>query len=218
LTCSGCVRYSGNMPVVLYKRQKQLLDYLSQYIQKFGNAPTLQEIANAMDLSSLATVHEHLQALEKKKMIKRTSGAVRGIELLFNEESASNPAIDLPLVGYIAAGQPIEVIVDTTSTIQIPPELVNATRRNFVLQVKGNSMIEDGILDGDYVVVQEQETANNGDIVVALIDDGYTTLKRYYKEATRVRLEPANSAMAPIFARNVQIQGKLVSLVRRYRA
>ena len=205
------------MPVVLYKRQKELLDFLTQYIQKFGNAPTLQEIADAMHLSSLATVHEHLQALEKKRMIRRSTGSVRGIELLHKETTPGSGAIDLPLVGYIAAGQPIETIEQQGDTIQIPPELVNIKQRNFVLQVKGNSMIEEGILDGDYVVVQEQETANNGDIVVAVLDEGYATLKRYFKEATRVRLEPANSAMAPIFARNVQIRGKLVSLVRRYR-
>ncbi len=205
------------MPVVLYKRQKELIDYLAQYIQQKGNAPTLQEIAGAMNLSSLATVHEHLQALEKKGVIKRTTGVVRGIELLAKGNLVAAPVVSIPLVGYIAAGQPIEAIVDTTGTIQIPPDLINTSRRNFVLQVKGNSMIEDGILDGDYAVVQEQDTANNGDIVVALIDEGYATLKKYYREATRIRLEPANSAMAPIFSRNVKIQGKLVSLIRRYR-
>ena len=205
------------MPVVLYKRQKELLDFLTQYIQSNGVAPTLHEIAEALRLSSLATVHEHLQALEKKKMIRRSTGAVRGIELLRVDVSNRASTVDVPVSGYIAAGQPLEVTEQAVETLQLPPELINAHKRNFVLQVKGNSMIEDGILDGDYVVVQEQNTANNGDIVVALLDEGYATLKRFYQEATRVRLEPANSAMAPIFTRNVQIRGKLVSLIRRYR-
>jgi repressor LexA len=205
------------MPVTLYKRQKEIIDFLKQYMQKHRSAPTLQEIANALNLSSLATVHEHLQALEKKKVIKRYTGTVRGIELINEGLDAAPVSIELPKVGFIAAGKPIEAIEDTTQTITVSPELINTRSRNFVLQVKGNSMIEDGILDGDFVVIQQQEMANNGDIVVAVLDDGYATLKRYYKEATRIRLEPANSAMAPIFARNVKIQGKVVSLIRKYR-
>lgn len=205
------------MPVVLYRRQKELLDFLSQYIQHQGYAPTLQEIAKAMNLSSLATVHEHLQALEKKKLIQRKGGSNRGIEILSNSASTPSPAIEIPVIGFIAAGRPLEAIEEPREFIPIPPQFLNSARRNFVLQVKGNSMIDEGILDGDYVICQEQQTANNGDIVVAVLDEGYATLKRYFKEPTRIRLEPANTAMAPIFSRNVAIKGRMVSLYRRYR-
>ncbi|OGC58574.1 repressor LexA [candidate division WWE3 bacterium RIFCSPLOWO2_01_FULL_42_11] len=205
------------MPVVLYRRQKELLDFLSQYIQHQGYAPTLQEIAKAMNLSSLATVHEHLQALEKKKLIKRVGGSNRGIEILTSAVSAPSAAVEIPVIGFIAAGRPLEAIEEPREFIPIPPQFLNSARRNFVLQVKGNSMIDEGILDGDYVICQEQQTANNGDIVVAVLDEGYATLKRYFKEPTRIRLEPANTAMAPIFSRNVAIKGRMVSLYRRYR-
>lgn len=205
-----------NMPVTLYRRQKELLDFISQYIQKNRSSPTLQEIADALGLSSLATVHEHLVALEKKKIIKRYEGAVRGIELLGIKAANFSASVEIPLVGYIAAGRPIEAIENPTETIQISPEMISGRKRNFVLMVKGNSMIEDGILDGDYVVVEQQETADNGDIVVAILEDGFATLKRFFREPTRIRLEPANSAMAPIFARNVKIQGRIVGLIRKY--
>ena len=169
-----------------------------------------------MDLSSLATVHEHLQALIKKGLVKRYEGAVRGIELLDEKMAGVLEGIELPLVGLIAAGRPIEAIEDPTETIQISPTLISGRRRAFVLQVKGNSMVKDGIHDGDYVVVEQQETANNGDIVVALLGNGFATLKRYYKEAHRIRLEPANDSMSPIFATNVAIQGRVKGIIRRF--
>ena len=204
------------MPVTLYKRQRELLEFLKQFITKNGFSPTLQEIADSMDLSSLATVHEHLQALIKKGLIKRYEGAVRGIEILDEKMGAILEGIELPLVGFIAAGRPIEAIEDPTETIQISPSLISGKRRAFVLQVKGNSMVKDGIHDGDYVVVEQQNTANNGDIVVALLGNGFATLKRYYKEAHRIRLEPANDSMSPIFATNVAIQGKVRGIIRRF--
>ena len=204
------------MPVTLYKRQRELLEFLKLYIRKNGFSPTLQEIADAMDLSSLATVHEHLQALIKKGIIKRYEGAVRGIELLDEKMGAVLEGIELPLVGLIAAGRPIEAIEDPTETLTISPNIISGRRRAFVLQVKGESMVKDGIHDGDYVVVEQQETANNGDIVVALLGNGFATLKRYYKEAHRIRLEPANDSMSPIFATNVAIQGKVRGIIRRF--
>ncbi|MBI4091287.1 repressor LexA, partial [candidate division WWE3 bacterium] len=154
------------MPVTLYKKQRQILDFISQFIQKSGYSPTLQEIANAMGLSSLATVHEHLQALIKKGIIRRFDGAVRGIELIDERISSTLSGVELPLVGYIAAGRPIEAIENPSETIVVNPNLVSKVKRCFVLQVKGDSMIMEGILDGDYVVVAQQNTANNGDIVV----------------------------------------------------
>lgn len=204
------------MPVTLYKKQKQILDFISQYIQKNGYSPTLQEIAQAMGLSSLATVHEHLQALVKKGVVKRFEGAVRGIELIDERISTTLNGIELPLVGYIAAGKPIEAIEDITETVVVNADLVSKVKRCFVLQVKGDSMIMDGILDGDHVVVAQQDTANNGDIVVALVDDGYATLKRYYKEKDRIRLQPANPNMQPIYATEVKIQGRVTGIIRRY--
>lgn len=204
------------MPVTLYKRQRQIVDYISQYIQKSGYSPTLQEIADAMGLSSLATVHEHLEALVKKKVIRKFEGAVRGLEIIDERISQALQGVEIPLVGYIAAGQPIEAIEDPTTTVLVSPEMVSTKKRTFVLQVKGDSMREMGILDGDYVVCEESTTANNGEVVVALLDDGFATLKRFYREKNRIRLEPANAEMSPIYAKEVKIQGKVVGVVRRY--
>lgn len=204
------------MPVTLYKRQRQIVDFISQYVQKNGTSPTLQEIAQALNVSSLATVHEHLASLSKKGVIRRYRGSVRGIEIVEEKISRFTSGIELPILGYIAAGKPIETLTDPNASTNVPPSMISGKKRAFVLQVKGTSMIEDGILDGDYVVIEQRETANNGDIVVAILENGFATLKRFFKEATRVRLEPANSQMAPIFAKNVRIQGKVVGVIRKY--
>ena len=169
-----------------------------------------------MGLSSLATVHEHLEALVKKKVIRKFEGAVRGLEIIDERISQALQGVEIPLVGYIAAGQPIEAIEDPTTTVLVSPEMVSTKKRTFVLQVKGDSMREMGILDGDYVVCEESTTANNGEVVVALLDDGFATLKCFYREKTRIRLEPANAEMSPIYAKEVKIQGKVVGVVRRY--
>lgn len=204
------------MPVTLYKRQKQILDFISQYIQKNGFSPTLQEIADALGVSSLATVHEHLTAMVKKGVIKRYEGAVRGIEIVDKKLGELVKGVELPILGFIAAGKPIEPHTDPNATASVSPGMLSGKKRAFVLQVKGNSMIEEGILDGDYVVIEQQETAKNGEIVVAILENGFATLKRFFKEATRVRLEPANTQMSPIFAKNVKIQGKVVGIIRRF--
>ena len=206
-------------PVTLYKRQREILDYISQYIQQNSTSPTLQEIADAMNLSSLATVHEHLQALEKKGMIRRFDGAVRGIEVTDDLVGASVNGIELPLVGFIAAGQPIDAIENPVDTILVSPDLVSKVKRSYVLQVKGDSMINEGIFNGDYVVIQQQNTANDGDIVVALIDNGFATLKTFYREKDgRIRLQPANNKMDPIYvdSNNINIQGKVTGVIRKY--
>lgn len=204
------------MPITLYKRQRQIVDFISQYIQKYGTSPTLQEIADSLGVSSLATVHEHLQTLVKKGVIRRFEGAVRGIELLDKELGKFTEGLELPVLGFIAAGQPIDPITDPNATLKVPASMVSGKKRSYVLQVKGDSMIEEGILDGDFVLIEEDKYARDGEIVVALLDNGLATLKKFYKEATRIRLEPANSAMRPIYARNVKIQGKVVGLVRRF--
>ncbi len=215
------------MPVTLYKRQREIFEYICQYINKFGHSPTLKEIATAMELSSLATVHEHLMALEKKHVLRRYEGAVRGIEITYEEvtayedESPSFQSVDLgisiPMVGYIAAGRPIDAIEDTTTTITIPFDMVSGVKRTYVLQVKGDSMIEAGILDGDFVVVEQANTANNGDIIVALLDNQVATLKRFFKMPGGIyKLEPANSTMDPIFVKDLQIQGTVKGVLRKY--
>ena len=206
-------------PVTLYKKQKQILDFLSQYIQANGYSPTLQEIADAMGLSSLATVHEHLQALERKNVIKRYDGAVRGIEIVDNSVSSNLGAIELPLIGYIAAGSPIEAIEDKSETVMVSPDMVSKSKRCFVLQVKGDSMINEHIEDGDYVVLKQQETANDGDKVVALIDNEFATLKLFFREkGGKIRLQPANDNMDPIIVNSnqVTIQGVVTGIIRRY--
>lgn len=205
-----------SMAPIIYKRQAQILDFIKQHIQKTGSAPTLKEIAEAIGVSSLATVHEHLQALERKGLIKRKQGKNRSIELkdewLFDQKT-----FEVPILGYIAAGSPIEPYTDPNATLSVPADFLSVKRRVYVLQVRGESMIEEQIRDGDYVIVEETEEAKNGEIVVALLDNGMATLKRFYKEATRIRLEPANSKMQPIFVKNVRIQGRVIGLIRKYK-
>jgi len=199
------------------KKQKQLLEYISKYIQKRGYSPSYEEMTQALKVNSVATIFDHLQELSKKKFIKIYKGAVRGIEII-NSQLTTHPSplnLELPLLGYIAAGKPIEVITQA-ETILVPSSLISGRKKAFVLKVKGASMIEEGILDGDYVVVEEQSTAVNGDIVVALVDGNFATLKKFYREKDRIRLEPANAQMKPIYAKNVTIQGKVRGIVRRF--
>lgn len=205
------------MAIVLYKKQRQILAFIQQYILANRTAPTLRQIADAIGVSSLATVHEHLVTLEQKGLITRRSGRVRGIELTDdNFEFIGERAVEVPILGFIAAGAPIEPHTDPNARLSIPPSFMTGKKRVYVLQVRGESMIDAQIRDGDFVVVEETEDVINGQIVVALLDNGMATLKRFFKEATRVRLEPANSTMSPIFVKNVKIQGRVVGLLRRY--
>ncbi|HEX6977480.1 MAG TPA: transcriptional repressor LexA [Patescibacteria group bacterium] len=205
------------MAPVIYARQRQILDFIREHIQTSGSAPTLKQIANALGVSSLATVHEHLQTLEAKGLIKRRHGKSRSIELV-NEDAIfpNGQTVSVPILGFIAAGSPLEPYTDPNATMDIAPSFVSGKKRVYVLQVRGESMIEEQIRDGDYVVVEEANEAKNGEIVVALLDTGMATLKRFYKEATRIRLEPANSTMSPIFVKSVRIQGKVVGLIRKF--
>jgi repressor LexA len=205
------------MVATLYRRQKQIMDYISENIEKYGYAPTLTEIAENFGLSSLATVHEHLAVLEKKGMIRRYRGAVRGIEVLETEKKQMRDgSVELPVLGYIACGEPIEPYNDPSATLMVNSALVKAGDKSYVLQAKGDSMMDDGILSGDFVVVKEQSEAKNGDIVVAVLRNGFATLKRFYREANRIRLQPANSTMSPMYVADVEIRGKVVAVIRQF--
>lgn len=199
------------------KRQKQLLNFISKYIGKHGYSPTYEEMGDALDVNSPATIFDHLKQLARKQYIKIYEGAVRGIEIIDQnlKSQISNLNVELPMIGYIAAGQPIEVITQT-ETIIVSSTLISGKKSAFVLRVKGESMIDEGILDGDYVVIEEQNTANNGDIVVALLPNGFATLKKFYREKNRIRLEPANSKMDPIYATSVKIQGRVKGVIRKF--
>ncbi len=204
------------MPIILYKRQKEILDFLKLYINKYGYSPTLAEIADCIGVSSLATVHEHIQALVQKGVVKKYAGAVRGLELLDAQNSTALKGIELPILGMIAAGQPLMVYTVPDATVHVPASMLTGKKRSYVLQVKGDSMIEDGILNDDYVVIEQQHSANDGDIIVALLDNGLATLKRFFREPNRIRLEPANASMDPIYATDVKIQGRCVGVIRRF--
>ena len=205
------------MPPTVYRRQKEIMDLISSSIDKYGYAPTLTEIAQNLGLSSLATVHEHLAVLEKKGLIRRYRGAVRGIEILENDEEkrSRDGQVELPVLGFIACGAPLEPYTDPNATLIVNSALASKGK-SFVLQAKGDSMIDDGILSGDYVVVKEQKEAKNGDIVVAVLRNGFATLKRYYREASRIRLQPANSTMAPMYVTDVEIKGRVVAVIRQF--
>ncbi len=206
------------MPAVLYPKERQLLDFITQFIQRYGYAPTLKEIGEALGTSSPATVHEHLDRLRQKGFIRKLDGTARGIEIVKEQyrTGATQAPVELPVLGFIAAGAPLEPYTDPNFYISVAPNMIASNKPSYVLQVKGTSMIEDGILDGDYVVIQHQQDAQNGDIVVALLPNGLATLKRIYFEKERIKLMPANSQMSPIFATHVKIQGRVVGVIRRY--
>lgn len=208
------------MPAVLYKRQRQILEYIQDFIKRNGYGPTLMEIGKAMGLASPATIHEHLKSLEKKGVIRRNDNQVRGISLVGiyedYEMKQAVAGVELPLLGYIHAGKPLEPYDDPSATFKVTANLVPANKIAFVLQVKGESMIDDGILPGDFVVLVKEDVVKNGDIVVALLENGLATLKRFFREDGKVKLMPANSTMQPIYATDVQVQGKMVALIRKY--
>lgn len=198
----------------LTKKQKELYDYLGGYIDENGYAPKLEEIGAHFKLNSLSTVHKHLTHLEEKGLIRRKWNYSRAIELVQNQPRRA--AVELPLLGRVAAGQPIEVL-ESADTITVPEEFIRK-HQTYVLRVVGNSMIDDGIWDGDYVVVEEREIAENGETVVAVIN-GAATVKRFHLESgERVRLQPANENLQPIIAdaKDVEIRGVVVAVMRKY--
>ncbi len=198
----------------LTKRQRQILDFVTNYQRRMGYSPSYREIADSFELSSSATIHEHINALEDKGFLTKGANEARSIELVQSEANWTG-SFELSLAGLITAGVPIEA-VEERETISIPASLVRDPLASFALRVKGESMIEDGILDGDYVVVEKMSNPANGDTVVALIDNQYATLKRFYKEKDRIRLQPANKNMKPIFVTKVVIQGIVRGVLRKY--
>ena len=199
----------------LTKRQREILDYLNEFIQRHGYAPSLEEIGKRFNLSSLATVHKHLTNLQEKGFIKRAWNRSRSVELVSTR--VGGRAVELPLLGYVAAGMPIEAVASTES-ISVPESLVSGRRDTYVLRVRGESMIDEQIRDGDWVVVEDRKSADNGEMVIALVEGQDVTLKKFYRESGRIRLQPANAAMQPIYVDpdGVQIQGVVVGVMRKY--
>ena len=200
--------------MILTKRQKQLYDYIDDFIARHGYAPTLEEIGARFRLSSLATVHKHLTNLEEKGLIKRKWNFSRAIEMVPQQKRAA--AVQLPLLGYVAAGAPIEALENAESFV-VPEEFVRR-QNTFALRVKGNSMIDDGICDGDYIIVEQRPSASNGETVVALVN-GEATVKKFHRDkGGKIRLMPANESIAPIIVkdRDVAIRGVVVAVMRKY--
>lgn len=193
----------------LTKRQKEILDFISQYIEEKEVSPTLDEIKDKFGLSALSTVHEHISELVAKGYLRRDEWKERGLYLPAKRQQY----IEVPLVGAIACGQPLEAI-------EMPDEFIRVAREDslrgniYALKAKGNSMIHEGIFDGDYIIVKKQNTAEDGDTVVAVIDDNQATLKKYYKENEKIRLQPANPEFAPIYRKEVEVRGVVIKIIR----
>lgn len=199
----------------LTRRQHEILDYLREHIADRGYAPSFEEISERFGFRSLATVHEHLTNLERKGYIRRAHNESRSIEIV--PPRAQTGATELPLLGLVAAGEPIEAVTDGDS-LSVPDELLPRRGRSYVLRVRGQSMVDEQIRDGDYLVVHERTQAENGQTVIALVDGAGATVKRYYREPGGwIRLQPANAAMSPLRAleRDVVIQGIVVGVIRK---
>jgi len=209
------------------ERRQRILDCIARTVEERGYPPSVREIANAVGLASTSAVHHHLIALERDGLIERGINASRALRLTPRPESpvdsskvtpfrmpVERDTLTLPVMGEIAAGQPIEAYDDAAETLAVPASM-EARADSYVLRVRGKSMIDALIDDGDFVIVQPQATARDGDIVVALLEDNGVTLKRYFREKDRIRLQPANAEMEPIYATEVQIQGKVVGVIRR---
>jgi repressor LexA len=198
----------------LTKRQREILDYLNEFIQQHGYAPSLEEIGQRFNLSSLATVHKHLTNLQEKGFIRRAWNRSRSVELV--PSRVGTRAVDLPLLGFVAAGAPIEAVAGTESIAV--PETLAGRRDSYVLRVRGDSMIDEQIRDGDFVIVEDRKSADNGEMVIALVGGADVTLKKFYREGPRIRLQPANPTMQPMFfdADHVQVQGVVVGVMRKY--
>lgn len=199
---------------LLNTRQKQILKYIKDSLRSKGYPPSVREIGEAVGLSSSSTVHSYLAKLESMGFIRRDPTKPRAIDVLEEAPWRQKQITPVPLVGRVTAGEPILAVENIEETYPFPTELVGDDD-TFMLAVKGTSMIEAGILDGDYVLVRSQTTARNGDIVVALIDEEDATVKRFFREKDYIRLQPENSTMEPIYSRNVSILGKVIGVFRQ---
>lgn len=197
----------------LSARQKQILEYIKEFTLKKGYPPSVREIGKAVGLSSSSTVHAHLSVLEEQGFIKRDSAKPRALEISGFDLHLNN--ISIPVVGRVAAGLPVLAEENIDSYFSLPQEFVGNAEVSFMLEVKGDSMIDAGIFEGDYIVVKKQPTANNGDIVVVLVGEDEATVKRYYHEGNNIRLQPENQKLAPIYTRDVKILGKVVAVLRK---
>lgn len=203
--------------VKLSKRQQDILDFIKDEVKLKGYPPSVREIGEAVGLASSSTVHGHLARLETKGLIRRDPTKPRAIEILeFDEESniPKSKVVNVPVVGKVTAGQPITAVENIEEYFPLPERLAPADENVFMLEIMGESMIEAGILDGDYVIVRQQHSANNGDIVVAMTEEDEATVKRFFKEKDFIRLQPENSTMEPIILRTVSILGKVIGVYR----
>lgn len=198
----------------LTKRQREILDFLNEFIENHGYAPSLEEIGRRFGLSSLATVHKHLTNLQDKGFIKRAWNRSRSVELV--PTRVAGRSVELPLLGNVAAGTPIEAIV-SAETVAVPEDFVGK-RDTYALRVRGDSMIDEQIRNGDLVIIEDRKTADNGEMVIALLQGTEVTLKKFYRDNGRVKLQPANRSLQPLFvdADQVQIQGVVVGVMRKY--
>ncbi|MDR7236424.1 transcriptional repressor LexA [Neobacillus drentensis] len=199
------------------KRQQDILDFIKSEVKSKGYPPSVREIGEAVGLASSSTVHGHLARLESKGLIRRDPTKPRAIEILEADVAAHiprNAVVNVPVVGKVTAGLPITAIENVEEFFPLPERLAPADEQVFMLEIMGESMIEAGILDGDYVIVKQQPTANNGDIVVAMTEEDEATCKRFFKEKDYIRLQPENSTMDPIILRNVSILGKVIGVYR----
>ncbi len=209
------------MPGVLYKKEREVLEFLAQFQNQYGYSPTLTEIAKATNHRSNSTIHAIIRSLVEKGYVQKVEGNARVLKIIDTKimntmGTGIQSSVDLPLMGFIAAGKPLEPHSDPNATFSVSASMLTGQKTAYVLQVKGTSLIEDGILDGDYVVIEKSHEVNQGDIVVAIVDDNLATLKKFYKENGRVVLKPANSTMQPIYPRSLIIQGKVVGVVRKF--
>lgn len=200
----------------LTNRQKDVLDYIKSYVANHGYPPAVREIGAALGLNSPATIQSHITALEAKGYIKKTNSKYRSLEIVGNNEYLNEDVAQVPLLGKITAGSPIEAIETPDEYFSLPTYLIPSNEEVFTLKVSGESMINAGIFDGDIVIVQRQNAARNGDIVVAMTMENEVTLKRFYKETTHIRLQPENDTMAPIILPNCTILGKAIGLYRKF--
>jgi repressor LexA len=204
--------------MAITKRQHQVHEFIARFVAEHGYCPSYEEIGNGLGLSSLATVHKHVTNLEKKGLLKRQENRSRSIDVLPNRSKVKMPeprGMELPLVGRIAAGRPVEAL-ENPETISLHD--FTRSKDVYVLEVSGESMKDDHILDGDYVLVEKTKTARDGEIVVALVEGADATLKRWFREGDQVRLQPANSAMQPMMfpAAAVAVQGRVIGVLRKY--